>query len=470
MSHNELSRRTFLKFTGISLGAMALAACAPAAPQAQTGAAASEAAAPSTDVTTISFMGWGGTGEDEGVRNAIAEFEKEQSAVKVEWLHTPEQYAEKFLALVAAGTPPDTAFVGSDVYRTYIKDKLLLDITDVVEGDPLIGAKGYFIEPQEHDRCTQDGRYYGIGSCWVAPHIYYNADTFEKAGVEPPSMNPEEALTWDQFLELARTMTVDVNGNHPGDAAFDINNVDRWGVQWPTGTGSTQLHAAIAANGGDWIDPETKLIVLDTPEATQALQNIADLVLVHQVAPLTATMDSLGMTNTQMLETGKLAMAVEGSWALDWMKNIKGKLGTAVLPQMSQIATSMQAHMHSAMASTKSPDAAWEWVRFLSTPYYQLQFCRTGLWLPSQTALATEEGRKQWMSPEVHPAGYEQMVTTYLPKYGHVLYMPPGYPKTNSVITPALDAVWIGDMTAEEAMATAVPEANAILEQEMSHS
>jgi multiple sugar transport system substrate-binding protein len=246
--------------------------------------------------------------------------------------------------------------------------------------------------------------------------------------------------------------------------------VDRWGVQWPTGTGSTQLHAAIAANGGDWIDPETKLIVLDTPEATQALQNIADLVLVHQVAPLTATMDSLGMTNTQMLETGKLAMAVEGSWALDWMKNIKGKLGTAVLPQMSQIATSMQAHMHSAMASTKSPDAAWEWVRFLSTPYYQLQFCRTGLWLPSQTALATEEGRKQWMSPEVHPAGYEQMVTTYLPKYGHVLYMPPGYPKTNSVITPALDAVWIGDMTAEEAMATAVPEANAILEQEMSHS
>ena len=122
---------------------------------------------------------------------------------------------------------------------------------------------------------------------------------------------------------------------------------------------------------------------------------------------------------------------------------------------MTQIATSMQAHLHSAMAATRSPDAAWQWVRYLSTPFYQLQFCRTGLWLPSQTALATEEGLKEWMSPEVHPAGYEQMVTTYLPKYGHVLYMPPGYPKTNSIITPALDAVWVGDMTAEEAMATA---------------
>jgi multiple sugar transport system substrate-binding protein len=183
--------------------------------------------------------------------------------------------------------------------------------------------------------------------------------------------------------------------------------------------------------------------------------------------PQTSTIQSLGMDTTQMLETGKLAMAIDGSWALDWMKNIDGTLSTGVLPKMTQVATSMQAHLHSALAATKSPDAAWQWVRFLSTPFYQLQFCRTGLWLPSQTALATEEGLKEWMSPEVHPAGYEQMVTTYLPKYGHVIYMPPGNPKANSVLTPALDAIWIGDMTAEEALSAAVPEANAILEQEM---
>ena len=58
MSHIELSRRTFLKFTGISLGAMALAACAPAAaPQAQ--ATTEGEAAPAEGVTQISFMGWG---------------------------------------------------------------------------------------------------------------------------------------------------------------------------------------------------------------------------------------------------------------------------------------------------------------------------------------------------------------------------------------------------------------------------
>jgi multiple sugar transport system substrate-binding protein len=97
---------------------------------------------------------------------------------------------------------------------------------------------------------------------------------------------------------------------------------------------------------------------------------------------------------------------------------------------------------------------------------------RIGLWLPSQTALMTEEGLKKWMTLRtapgqgVHPEGYELIVNEYVPKYGHVLYMPPGYPKADAVITPALDAIWIGDKTAEQAMAEAVPEANAILEAE----
>jgi ABC-type glycerol-3-phosphate transport system substrate-binding protein len=55
-----------------------------------------------------------------------------------------------------------------------------------------------------------------------------------------------------------------------------------------------------------------------------------------------------------------------------------------------------------------------------------------------------------------------------VPQYGQVLYMPPGTPKTDAIITPALDAIFVGDKTAEEAMTQAVPEANAILEAEIS--
>jgi multiple sugar transport system substrate-binding protein len=84
----------------------------------------------------------------------------------------------------------------------------------------------------------------------------------------------------------------------------------------------------------------------------------------------------------------------------------------------------------------------------------------------------TEEGRKKWITLRtapgegVHPDGFEQIVTEYVPKYGKVLYMPPGYPKVTGILNPALDAIWIGDKTAEEAMSEAVPEANAILQAE----
>jgi multiple sugar transport system substrate-binding protein len=462
MRTKQISRRTFLQLTGVTLGMAGLAACAPAAaPGADEGAAA-----PSGEAVEISFMGWGGVGEDEGVRAAIEVFEEETPDITVSWIHTPENYAEKFLANVAAGTPPDTAFVGSDVYRTYVRDELLLDITDQIELDDLVGADDYFIQPQEYERCTVDDRWYGIGSCWVAPHIYYNADLFEAEGIEPPSNDPAEAWTWDQFVEAGRAFTKDVNGNHPGDSGFDIENVDTWGIHWNYPT-LTVNASAVNINGANWIDPETLMIDLDTPEGIEAIQKLADLMLVDQVMPKSSAFEGLGMTNTQMLETGKLAMAIEGSWALDWMKNMNATLGTAVLPQMSQVATNMQAHLHSAMSGSEHPDAAWQWVRFLATPFYQLQFCRTGLWLPSQTALMTEEGLTEWIGEGVHPPDYAKIATEYLPEYGKVLYLPIGYPRASSILNPALDAIWIGDMTAEEALSQAVPEANAILAEEL---
>ena len=456
----RMTRRDFMLASAALAGTAALAACATP------GSDAGGAEGVATEAVTISFMGWGGPGEDQGVRAAIEVFEAEQSDVKVQWLHTPENYGEKFLANVAAGTPPDTAFIGSDVYRTYIRDELLMDITDNMEVDSLVGADDYFIQPQEAERCTKDGRWYGIGSCWVAPHFYYNADIFAAEGIDPPTNDPDEAWDWDKLLEVATALTVDVNGNHPGDSGFDIENVDRWGVHWPTW--STPLHAAIASNGGAWSDPETELLLLDQPEATEAIQRVADLMLVHQVMPQSSVFESLGMSNTQMLESGKMAMAVDGSWALDWMKEIDATLGTGCLAMMTEPATDMQAHLHSALAGTSEPEAAWEWVRFLSTPFYQTQFCRTGLWLPSQQGLMTEEGLTEWISEDVHPAGYEKIPLEYLPRYGHVLYQSPGWPKASSIITPALDAVWIGDATAEEAMVAAVPEANAILADELS--
>jgi ABC-type glycerol-3-phosphate transport system substrate-binding protein len=51
-----------------------------------------------------------------------------------------------------------------------------------------------------------------------------------------------------------------------------------------------------------------------------------------------------------------------------------------------------------------------------------------------------------------------------LPRFGQVLYQPVGWNEAAGVITPAMDAIWIGDKTATEAMTEAVPQANEILQ------
>ena len=490
MNKKNVSRRDFLRLGALAAAGGALAACAPSTPEVireqvevtriveREGETIVETIVEEVIVTAepgpeevveITFMGWGGVEEDEGVRAAVRVFEGAEPNIKVTWLHTPENYSEKMLAMVAAGTPPDTAFIRNQDYITYAHEGLLLDITDMLKADPVVGAPGYFIEPQETERSTYQGHWYGIGSCWTGCHIYYNADIFDEAGIEPPSNDPDEAWDWDYFVDVARQLTVDVNGNHPGDSGFDPDNVERWGVDWS----KWWMHylGPIESNGGKYVDPDTGLLALDTPETIEAIQRIADLALVHHVAPLAAALEQLGITNTQMLETGRLAMGIDGSWALAWMHKIEPMLGTAVLPKIKEPATGLQAHLHSGLAASKYPEAAWRWVRFLATEFYQLQFLRMGLWLPSQTDLMTEEGLARWMTLRtsategVHPAGYDLIVTEYVPKYGHILYQPPGYQKVETITNPAFDAIWIGDKTAEEALTEIVPEGNAILEE-----
>ena len=183
------------------------------------------------------------------------------------------------------------------------------------------------------------------------------------------------------------------------------------------------------------------------------MQNVADLVLKHKVSPAGTAMEALGMTNTQMLDTGKLAMAIDGSWALSWLSKIKPKLGTGVLPGMSEkTGTDMQAHIHSGFTSTKHPAEAWEWVRFLSTPFYQTQFCKIGLWLPSQSELMTPEGLKTWITKASIRKAMSTLRPSSCPIWTHHLSCRQVGPRRTQIITPAIEKVWNGDATAEEAM------------------
>ena len=103
-------------------------------------------------------------------------------------------------------------FSGRRHYRDFVVLGAAMDVTEQLHADPVLGAPDYFLQPQETERATVNDKWFGIGSCWVAPHIYYNADLLAEAGIDPPSPNPAEAWTFDHFREVGRAADVRLEG------------------------------------------------------------------------------------------------------------------------------------------------------------------------------------------------------------------------------------------------------------------
>ncbi len=451
----NLSRRNFLKMMGMTGASLA----------ASSGLNPFLMRALAQDATQISFGGWGGVAEDEGVQAAIEVFMAENPNIAVDWRHIPDagEFGRILLTDIAAGTAPDAAFILSDQYETLRANGALLDITDLISNDPLLGQEDYFIQPQETFRCADDeGRWHGIGSTWVAHHIYYNAEIFEEAGITPPGFQDDEIWDWDTFIDICKALTVDANGFHPDDSGFDPDNIQQFAVDWPLWW--QPIGSAVHSNGGQ-LFTEDGLSGLGSPEAIEAMQRLSDLIYVHHVAPRSATLTDLGMTNTQMIDNGRLAMAVDGSWALSWMNPslLNVSMGTGALPKMQQSAAIMQAHFHSILASTEQPEEAWEWVRFLATPFYQEHFAKIGLWIPNQSAMLTEVGLEGWITEGVHPDNYSQFATDYLPAHGQSVRLPNGWVEAqNDYIAPAFEALAAGEPAAD-VFPDAVAAANDVL-------
>jgi multiple sugar transport system substrate-binding protein len=454
-----MSRRELLRLASGAAGATAvgsiLAACgaAPqqpasdAAPAAGDAAASNNAAAPQAAAATISMLGWGSPLEKENVDKGLQLFQSKNPDVKVDWLHTPQDYPTKLKTMLAGGTPPDVFWANNVL--DYVARGVVMEVTDQIKGDPVLGKSDYFLEPQETERSTLNGKWYGMGSCWVVPHIYYNTEMLEKAGVEPPGTDAANAWTWDQFLEAAVMLTVDASGKHPGESGFDVNNVQQWGVSWPNWW--LLRDVLVFSNGGEAFTKEFTC-KLGEPAAVEAIQTLADLANKHQVAPQAAMTEQLGMSSQQMLASNRLAILVDGSWALQDIAKLGFKYGCGVLPKLKTATTAGTAHLHVIHKDTKSPDAAWKLLAFLSSDDYQRDLCKVGLWLPSHNSLLTEQGLSTWITSGVHPDGYNQIATDYLTKHTRSYFQPAGFEEANQLITTALDPVWIGQKTAAEVL------------------
>lgn len=455
MSNKAISRRDFLKAAATSAAAAQVFGVAGTFGQ---------RFAAAQDKVVIRKMAWGSPLEKGNIEAGLAAFMEANPNIEVQYIHTPDRYLEVLQTMLAAGDAPDVYKLGG-YYTDLATRGALMDITERVQNDPVLGAPDYFF-PFEEQRSSIDGRWYAIGSTFQWRLIYYNKATLEAAGVPLPSTDPAEAWSWDEFLEVARTLTVDAGGRHPGEEGFDGDNVVQWGFFAP----DAMFDNYIFSNGGLMIDPETQQYVLDQPAAYEAVQAFADLRLKDRVAGQAAVLDQMGMSAWQMLASGNVAMIQDGNWALQDLSKMGFEFGVAVLPKLQQPATVTGSSWTGVYGETRYPDESWQLLAYLNSDDYQVGLVKAGLWGVSHQTLLTPEGVERWWDPAVHPENWLPLENDYKFNYGHVLPNVLGTLRTGTMLTQGLAEVWIGTRTAEEVLKELNPQLNQTLADEQARA
>ena len=354
------------------------------------------------------FTFWGSPQEKAAIEEMVADFEAQYPDIRVRAQHIPNTtYVEKISTMLASGDPPDVAYLGEGQAFPWALEGRLLDLSTYFEEDAEASSR---LESTYYN--YGDGKTLGTNTAAETMVMYYNKALFEEAGVELPPTKAAEALTWDAFVELAKKLTKDRNGNDATSPDFDASNIETYGVSLPTWWGG--YLPFVLSNGGSFASEDGTELTLNQPAAVEALQQMQDLIYVHHVAPTPTQAEAFPSADV-MMQTGKVAMTIDGHWKVLDFSQLGMDWGMAVLPKHKEPVTILLGAPTVIFAATEFPDAAFEFYKFHNNPEYVNLF-EKGLWMPLQEAYYTDpEKTAAWLEGEegVYPPEARDVLVDY---------------------------------------------------------
>jgi multiple sugar transport system substrate-binding protein len=410
------------------------------------------------------FTYWGSPQEKAAVESMVADFMAQHPDIRVRAQHIPNtSYAEKMSTMLASGDPPDVAYLFETQALPWAQEGRLMDLSAYFQSDPEASSR---LENTYYN--YGDGKTLGTNTAGETMVMYYNKALFDEVGLEYPPSRAEEAWTWDEFVEVAKKLTKDGNGNDATSPDFDPNNIQTYGISFAQWWGG--YLPFVLSNGGGLANEEGTEFTLDQPEAVEALQKMQDLIYVHHVAP-TPTQAAAFPSADIMMQTGKVAMTIDGHWKVLDFSQLPGlNWSVGVLPYFKEPVTVMLGAPTVIFASTEYPDAAFEFYKFHNNPEY-VDLFRKGLWMPLQKEYYTDEAKMNaWLNGQegVYPPEAKDVFVDYT--LNHTPYQPPTYWLKNyaqiesEAINPAMELLWSGKATAQEAMNQAAERAAPLME------
>lgn len=453
----KMNRRDFLKLSAtMAVSAAAVAACQPAptaAPAATNAPAAPTTAPAASEPAKLVFVcDTINTGHGKVRDTWTQKFTAKFPNITVEHQPVPTaDYNTKLQTLFAAGTAPD-------IYR-YLQENVPI-ITAVtkkmhVQLDPFIAADKYDLSDFRKEAVNLyawDGGLYALPRDYGDQNLFINLDLFKKAGIEPPSVDWEEkSFTFAKFLEIAQKLTIK-SGSKVEQWGFLVNRGWRPWASW------------VYNNGGTVVKKDAKgvatSISLDEANAVEALQFLQDLMHKHQVAPRPDMETELG--GFDLFATGRVGMMINNPSSVNQYRTIQAfKWDVATLPigKATRRGTGGGGSGWAIGSTTKSPKAAWEFLKFISSADAELDEVEVGATTPSRVSVGNSTKFLDPTKPPANAKGFTQAQEYIVRDPVHVKW-----PELSSrILTPNMDQLWNGSKTAADVVKAIKTDGDALL-------
>ncbi|MBN2049143.1 MAG: sugar ABC transporter substrate-binding protein [Spirochaetales bacterium] len=398
----------------------------------------------------IIYSFWGTPDEGAAVQGVADKFNASQDRIDVEIMAIPhDNYITKLNTMATARELPDCGIMSEAAVLQFAENGLLYDVSKMYDAGES--------KPLESLTFKYQGNPVAYSTANEILLLYYNKDMFDAAGVEYPPVNAEDAWTWDEFVETAKLLTLDARGNNAKSPNFDPNTVVQYGCMVENLT--WQLEVWCLSNGSGFYNENGSKVTINDPASMEALQKIADLHLVHHVAPLSAGLTDDGVQRS--LIAGTCAMTTNGQWnigtCLASARDEGLNYGVAVLPYMKEVVTINTGGPNVVFSQTKHAAEAMEWIKWYSREENSWGLIETGIWMPILEKWYTdEEFTRKWAgNPNFPPYDeYKSAVVDFAVDYARPAswYYVNNTVDFNALLGSLLGEVWTGNKTAKEAI------------------
>ena len=221
---------------------------------------------------TVTFYMWAADAEQEFDKAIVAQYEKEHPDIDIEENYIPyAEYLSKINTMAAAGSMPDIFNLPEGNVFEWGEKGALLDLK------PLYDAAGVKPSDVSVDSAifATDENVWSVGYNVTTMCMYYNKELLEQNGIELPSTDASKPWSWEEFVENAKKITKDANGNGPEDAGFDPDNIMVYGTMMPTDW--TKYIALLHTNDAGILNEDGSALSISSDAGIEVIQSIADL-------------------------------------------------------------------------------------------------------------------------------------------------------------------------------------------------